>query len=51
VGYCTIFIYTSRGYGDKIADILKCIDYVMHPDKGGNIVVGVADSKIVGIVI
>jgi hypothetical protein len=23
----------------------------MHPDKGGNIVVGVADSKIVGIVI
>jgi hypothetical protein len=23
----------------------------MHPDKGGNIVIGIADSKIVGIVI
>jgi hypothetical protein len=46
------FLFTHlEEYGDKIADILKCIDYVMHPDKGGNIVVGVADSKIVGIVI
>jgi hypothetical protein len=54
-------IYTSRciahfffthleEYGDKIADILKCIDYVMHPDKGGNIVIGIVDSEIVGIV-
>jgi GNAT superfamily N-acetyltransferase len=45
------YLHISREYGDKIADILKCIDYVMHPDKGGNIVIGVDDSEIVGIVI
>jgi hypothetical protein len=47
-GYCTIFLFTHlEEYGDKIADILKCIDYVMHPDKG-NIVIGIVDSEIVG---
>jgi hypothetical protein len=49
--YCTQFYFTHlEEYGDKIADILKCIDYVMHPDKG-NIVIGIVDSEIVGIVI
>jgi [ribosomal protein S18]-alanine N-acetyltransferase len=38
-------------YGDKIEDILKCIDYVMNPNKGGNIVVGLDENKIVGVVI
>ncbi len=38
-------------YGDKTEDILKCIDYVMNPEKGGNIVVGLDNDAIVGIVI
>jgi hypothetical protein len=37
-------------YGDKVEDILKCTDYVMNPEKGGNIV-GIDDNKIVGVVI
>jgi ribosomal protein S18 acetylase RimI-like enzyme len=46
------FLYTHlEEYGDKIEDILKCIDYVMHPDKGGNIVVGLDENKIVGVTI
>ena len=27
-------------YGDKLEDILQCIDYVMDSQNGGNIVVG-----------
>ena len=38
-------------YGDKIEDILKCIAYVMDADKGGNIVVGLDEDKIVGVTI
>lgn len=38
-------------YGDTIADITKCMDYVMNPSKGGNIIVGIDDQKIVGVVI
>lgn len=38
-------------YGDKTEDILKCIDYVMNPEKGGNIVIGLDNDAIVGIVI
>jgi hypothetical protein len=34
-----------------VEDILKCTDYVMNPEKGGNIVVGIDDNKIVGVVI
>lgn len=46
------FLYTHlEEYGDKIDDILKCIAYVMNPEKGGNIVVGIEDQKIVGVVI
>jgi ribosomal-protein-alanine N-acetyltransferase len=46
------FLFTHlEEYGDKTEDILKCIDYVMHPAKGGNIVVGIDDTKIVGVVI
>lgn len=46
------FLFTHlEEYGDKVEDILKCIDYVMNPDKGGNVVVGLDDNKIVGVVI
>jgi ribosomal-protein-alanine N-acetyltransferase len=46
------FLYTHlEEYGDKIEDILKCIDYVMDADKGGNIVVGLDEDKIVGVTI
>ncbi|MDD5150149.1 MAG: GNAT family N-acetyltransferase [Flavobacterium sp.] len=46
------FLYTHlEEYGNKIGDILKCIAYVMNPNKGGNIVVGLDDNKIVGVVI
>lgn len=46
------FLFTHlEEYGDKIADILKCTDYVMNPNKGGNIVVGIEENKIVGVVI
>lgn len=38
-------------YGDKINDILLCIAYVMDPNKGGNIIIGTDDNKIVGAVI
>ena len=46
------FLYTHlEQYGDKIEDILKCIDYAMNPTKGGNIIVGLDQEKIVGVVI
>lgn len=38
-------------YGDKLNDILKCIDYAMNPLKGGLIIVGLDNERIVGIVI
>lgn len=46
------FLYTHlEQYGDQIEDILKCIDYAMNPAKGGNIIVGLENEKIVGVVI
>ncbi|GIZ08464.1 GNAT family N-acetyltransferase [Flavobacterium sp. UMI-01] len=46
------FLFTHlEQYGDKISDILKCIQYVMDPNKGGNIVIGIDEGKIVGITI
>ncbi len=38
-------------YGDKVEDIVKCTEYVMNPDKGGNILIGLDNGKIVGAVI
>lgn len=38
-------------YGDKTEDILKCINYAMNPDKGGSIIVGLDEGKIVGVVV
>jgi len=47
-----LFLYTHlEQYGDTVADITKCIDYVMNPNKGGNIVVGIDEQKIIGVVI
>jgi ribosomal protein S18 acetylase RimI-like enzyme len=47
-----LFLYAHlEQYGDTVADITKCINYVMNPSKGGNIVVGIDDQKIVGVVI
>jgi [ribosomal protein S18]-alanine N-acetyltransferase len=46
------FLFTHlEQYGDKLEDILKCINYAMNPEKGGSIIVGLDDSKIVGVVI
>ncbi|KVV14877.1 GNAT family N-acetyltransferase [Flavobacterium sp. TAB 87] len=46
------FLFTHlEQYGDKVEDILKCIDYVMNPNKGGTIVVGLEHDVIVGVVI
>ncbi|RAR49034.1 GNAT family N-acetyltransferase [Flavobacterium lacus] len=46
------FLFTHlEQYGDKTAAILKCIDYVMTPSKGGTIIVGTDEDKIVGVVI
>ena len=38
-------------YGDKLEDILQCIDYVMDSQKGGNIVVGLENGQIAGVTI
>lgn len=46
------FLFTHlEQYGDKIEDILKCINYAMNPEKGGTIIVGLDEEKIVGVVI
>ena len=46
------FLFTHlEQYGDKTEDILKCIDYAMNPNKGGSIIVGLDNEKIVGVVI
>ena len=47
-----LFLYAHlEQYGDTVADITKCMDYVMNPNKGGNIIVGIEEQKIVGVVI
>jgi ribosomal protein S18 acetylase RimI-like enzyme len=38
-------------FGDTEEDIQRCIDYVLNPDKGGQIIIGTDEDKIVGIVI
>jgi ribosomal-protein-alanine N-acetyltransferase len=46
------FLHTHlEQYGDEIDDILKAIAYAMNPDKGGNIVIGLENQKIVGAVV
>ena len=46
------FLFTHlEEYGDKVEDILKCINYAMNPEKGGSIIVGLDKDKIVGVVI
>lgn len=46
------FLHTHlEQYGDKIEDILKAIAYALNPDKGGNIIIGLENKKIVGAVV
>ncbi len=46
------FLYEHlEQYGDKLADIKECTDYVMNPEKGGNILIGTDNDQIVGAVI
>lgn len=46
------FLHTHlEEYGDKTEDILKCIAYVMNPEKGGNIIIGIEEDSIVGALI
>ena len=46
------FLFTHlEQYGDQKDAIQKCIDYVMNPKKGGQIIIGKDEEKIVGITI
>ncbi|MFD2909244.1 GNAT family N-acetyltransferase [Flavobacterium ardleyense] len=46
------FLFTHlEQYGDQKDAIQKCIDYVMNPQKGGQIIIGKDEEKIVGITI
>ena len=46
------FLYTHlEQYGDEREDILKAITHAMNPEKGGNIIVGLENEKIVGTVV
>jgi ribosomal protein S18 acetylase RimI-like enzyme len=46
------FLFTHlEQYGDKTTAILECIDYAMNPSKGGTIVIGLDENKMVGVVI
>lgn len=46
------FLFTHlEQYGDTKEDISECIDYVMNPEKGGNVIIGTDENEIVGITI
>jgi [ribosomal protein S18]-alanine N-acetyltransferase len=46
------FLFTHlEAYGDEKSAIQKCMDYVMHPEKGGLIIIGKEYDNIVGITI
>lgn len=46
------FLFTHlEQYGDQKDAIQKCINYVMNPEKGGQIIIGKDEEKIVGITI
>lgn len=46
------FLYTHlEQYGDELEDILKSIAHAMNPDKGGNIIIGLDNQRIVGTVV
>jgi ribosomal-protein-alanine N-acetyltransferase len=38
-------------YGDKKEDILKCLEYVLNPSKGGDIFLGIEDDRIIGAIV
>lgn len=46
------FLYTHlEQYGDELQDIRKSIAHAMNPDKGGNIIIGLDNQRIVGTVV
>ncbi len=46
------FLFTHlEQYGNQKDAIQKCIEYVMNPEKGGQIIIGKDQEKIVGITI
>jgi ribosomal protein S18 acetylase RimI-like enzyme len=40
-----------ESYGDEKKAIMSCLQYVMQPEKGGNIMVGHIGDEILGIVV
>jgi len=38
-------------FGDKKEDILKCLDYVMNPQRGGFVVLAIENNQIIGTTI
>ncbi len=38
-------------YGDRREDILKALEYVMNPGRGGQLTLGIAEQGIVGAVV
>lgn len=38
-------------FGDEKSDILKCLDYVFNPDRGGFVVIGSENGEILGAVV
>lgn len=38
-------------YGDEKKDILKCLDYVFNPDRGGDVFLSLHNEEIIGAVV
>lgn len=38
-------------FGDQLTDILKCLDYVFNPDRGGRVIVASENGEIKGAVV
>ena len=46
------FLYEHlEQYGDETQDILKCLEFVFDPNRGGNVILSIEDNDITGAVI
>ena len=46
------FLHTHlQEYGDQVDDILKAIAYVFNKERGGNIILGLDETELVGAVV
>ncbi len=46
------FLFTHLDeFGDKREDIMKCLDYVFNPARGGRVLLAVENDEIVGAVV